>query len=109
MGPLSMRVQEVGMHAVTRKGDPSRITPPDFFSEADDARRLFARLINAPDPARIAIIPAVSYGVAIAAANAPARNGAIVVASEQFPSNVYSWRRLAERRGMHLETIEAPE
>jgi selenocysteine lyase/cysteine desulfurase len=108
MGPLSMRTQEVGIAGVVRKGNPATIVADDFFRESDDLRRLFARIINAPDLLRIAIIPAASYGIATAAANAPRRaHDNIVVASEQFPSNVYSWRALAENGG-ELRTVEAP-
>ena len=52
--------------------------------------------MNAPDPSRIAIIPAASYGLAIAARNLPAARGQnIVVTHEQFPANVHAWRKLA--------------
>ena len=54
---------------------------------------------------RVAILASVSYGIAIAAKNlrlAPGRS--VVVASEQFPSNVYAWREAAARSGAELRT-----
>jgi selenocysteine lyase/cysteine desulfurase len=106
MGPLSVAVQQAGIAGVLRKADPSRITADDFYTESDRARALFARLINVADPHRIAIMPSVSYGMATAARNLPctARQN-IVITGEQFPSNVYAWRKLATARGAQLRTV----
>lgn len=109
MGPLPRRVQEAGVAGVRRKADPAGITSEDFFTEADAVRRLFARLINAPDEQRIAIVPAASYGLAIVARNTPLRRGQnVVVADEQFPSNVYPWQRLVLEHGADLRTVVPP-
>lgn len=105
MGPLSLATQEAGIGGVRRKGCPT-LSAADFYTESDEARRLFAQIINAPDPNRIAIIPSVSYGVATAARNLPCRAGQnIVVTGEQFPSNVYAWRKLAKARAAQLRTV----
>ena len=106
MGPLSQATQQAGVAGVLRKADPSKISAADFYDESSEARGLFAKLINVSDPNRIAIIPAVSYGVAIAARNLPCRAGQnIVITGEQFPSNVYAWRKLAAQRKAHLRTV----
>lgn len=108
MGPLSQATQQAGIAGVLRKADPSKITAADFYSESDRARSLFAQLINTPDPNRIAIIPSASYGIATAARNLPCAAGQnIVVTAEQFPSNVYAWRRLAQTRRAQLRTVQA--
>jgi len=105
MGPSPISVQEAGAAAIRRKGNPSEIVAADFFEGSEELRRLFGRLINA-DPARVAIIPAVSYGVAIVARNTPLRRGQnIVISGEQFPSNVYAWRRAAEKNGVELRVV----
>jgi selenocysteine lyase/cysteine desulfurase len=53
----------------------------------------------------VALVPAVSYGIAIAAANTPLAAGQnVVVLDRQFPSNVYAWRELAGERGAKLRT-----
>jgi len=110
MAPISIAVETAGMTGVARKRVPSRITASDFFTESDRARGLFARLINAPDPSRIAIIPAASYGLAIAARNLPAAAGQnIVVTDEQFPANVHAWRRLSRDRGVAVRVVAPPE
>ncbi len=110
MSPLVRAVEEAGIRGIRRKRDPSSITPADFFEEGQRARALFARLINAPDPARIAIIPSASYGIAVAARNTRLkRRHNIVVAHAQFPSNVYAWRRLAADSGAALRTVAPPD
>jgi len=110
MSPISVAVEAAGVAGVARKRVPSRLATSDFFSGAQQARELFARLVNAPDPSRIAIIPAASYGLAIAARNLPVATGQnIVVAHEQFPANVHAWRKLAGARRVDLRTVHPPE
>jgi selenocysteine lyase/cysteine desulfurase len=109
LGPLSVEVEEAGVAGVRGRRDPTAFRPEHFFTLADEVRELFARLIGAPDPARIAILPAVSYGMAIAARNLSVSAGAeIVIAREQFPSNVLVWRRLAAERNATLREVVAP-
>jgi selenocysteine lyase/cysteine desulfurase len=109
MGPLPVSTQEAGIAGVRAKAVPSAIEPADFFRDSNTARELFARIIGAPDASRVAIIPSVSYGVATVARNIRASAGStIVIAAEQFPSNVYAWRRLAESTGAELRTVAPP-
>jgi selenocysteine lyase/cysteine desulfurase len=108
MSPLLKRAAEVGAEAIARKCRPWRIRAEDFFSESERARALFAELLGASAD-DIALMPAASYGLAVAAANLPARAGQrILVLAEQFPSNVYTWRALAARSGTEVVTIERP-
>ena len=108
ISPLMHSVVEAGIAGVRRKARPWEISPPDFFTEADRARALFARLVGA-EAQDIAIVPATSYGAATAAANiAVAPGKRIVVLAEQFPSNVYAWRALAKRTGAELHTVPRP-
>ena len=110
MAPLSDRVAESGRDALDRLRDPSRLTPAAFFRDSDETRRLFARLIGAGDPQRIAIVPSVSYGLAAVARNVSLRAGQnVVVLREQFPSNVYTWSRLCRTNGAELRVVSPPE
>jgi selenocysteine lyase/cysteine desulfurase len=110
MSPLSTVVEAAGVAGVARKRVPSRLSASDFFTESSRARALFARLINAPDPSRVAIIPSASYGLAIAARNLPVAAGQnIVVTHEQFPANVHAWRRLTRERNAELRTVHPPD
>ena len=110
MSPLLKSVEATGVAGVRRKRNPAAITAASFFTESDAVRRRFARLIGASDAQRIAIIPAVSYGMGIVARNTALEAGqTIVVAAEQFPSHVYPWRRLAEAAGATLQVVAPPE
>lgn len=109
MSPLLRETREVGEAAVTRKSRPWEIKPPDFFEDAETARGLFARLVGA-DADGVAIVPSVSYGIALAAANIPVREGQnILILEDQFPSNVYAWRELARKEKANVVTVPRPE
>jgi len=106
MAPLMKPAAAAGRAGIDRKARPWTISPPDFFSESDTARKLFADLIGttAQD---VAIVPSASYGIATAAANLPVGpDQEILVLADQFPSNVYSWRRLAADTGAKVRTLE---
>ncbi len=106
MGPLPRVAEEAGIAAIRAKRMPTDIVPPDAFWETDGLRERFARLVNAPNPRRVAIQPGVSYAVATAARNLPVSAGdSIVLTHEQFPGNVYAWRRLAAERGAELRAV----
>jgi len=109
MSPLACRVEAAGIAGMRRKRIPSTISPEDFFRDGETVRQRFAALVNAGDYRRIAILPSGSYGIATVARNTPTNRGQnIVVVSEQFPSNIYSWRRMANETGVTLRTILPP-
>ncbi len=109
MSPQLRQAREIGERAVSRKSRPWEVTPDDFFEEVEEIRALFARLVGG-DAEGVAVIPSVSYGISVAAANVPVREGEkIVILEDQFPSNVYPWRELASRSGAMLVTVPRPE
>ncbi|MGL1166835.1 hypothetical protein ACSTKZ_25180, partial [Vibrio parahaemolyticus] len=61
--PLPLKTLEAGRVAVGRKGQPWTIDPGFAGRQHERARTAAARLINA-DPGDVALIPAISYGVA---------------------------------------------
>ena len=110
MAPLARPVEEAGIAGIGRKRNPALLKSEHFFAESDAVRHRFARLIGAQDPQRIAILPAASYGIAIAARNIelrPSQN--VVVLAEQFPSNYYAWSRRCRETGAQLRVVGAPE
>jgi len=108
MAPLARSVEAAGIAGIQRKRLPSTITPAMFFEESDVIRQRFARLVNG-EASRVALIPAASYGIATVARNLPVRSGQnLVMLHEQFPSNVYSWRRLADETGATLRAVGPP-
>ena len=109
LGPLSIAVVAAGQQASGRKAHPWEIGSGDFFTDTEIARGLFAKLINAQED-DVALVPAASYGVSVAARNLPLAKGQTVVTlAEQFPSNVYAWRESADGTGATLVTVERPE
>ncbi len=109
MSPLLKKVEKMGIRGLRKKRDPSKIIPADFFTHSRQLREEFAKLINTPDPKRIAIIPSVSYGMATVSSNLNIGPGEkIVVASDQFPSNYYPWKNLCEEKGAVVKIIEPP-
>lgn len=108
MSPQLRAVREAGEKALALKTHPWQITSKEFFDEPERSRELFARIVGG-DTDGVAILPSVSYGMAVAAANLPVRAGQnIVMLEEQFPSNVYSWRELASQRNADLVTVPRP-
>lgn len=108
LGPRLNSVKEAGHAAVDRMATPWKILTPDWFADARALRASFASLIGAPADC-VALVPAVSYGIATAARNLPVAAGDnVVVVEQEYPSNFYSWRRLARARGAELRTATAP-
>lgn len=109
MSPLMNKVVEAGEKGVGLKSQPWSLTPADFFSVPDEIRVKCARLIGA-EPTDIALIPSVSYGIACATKNVPLAPGQeIVCLADQFPSNIYPWRQLADERGGTVRMIAESE
>ena len=108
MAPRLKSVHRAGQAAMERLAQPWQLGASDFFDDAERARGLFAQLIGAT-PEHVAIVPSASYGVATAANNLRIERGQSVLLTEaQFPSNVYSWRALAERTGANVRTVARP-
>ncbi len=109
MSPLSRKVEEAGIAAVRGKRTPSFVQPSDFFDVPSRVKRTFASLIDG-HAEHVSIFPSVSYGIATVANNLTVKPGQhILLLHEQFPSNVYTWLRLAESSGADIKTIFRPE
>jgi selenocysteine lyase/cysteine desulfurase len=108
MSPQMRSVSEAGYAGAARKERPWQISTDDFFTQSETTRSLFATLIDARVD-DIAIIPAASYGVAVAATNIDLQaDNEIVVLEEQFPSNVYPWREAAKDNGAIVNPVARP-
>jgi len=106
LAPLMRSAREAGVQGLTQRGQPWQILSGDWFTGAEQRRALFARLIGA-DAEGIALIPATSYGLAVAARNlraGPAQS--VIVIAEDYPSNVYTWRDFSRRTGCRLVTAQ---
>ncbi|MBC6410846.1 MAG: aminotransferase class V-fold PLP-dependent enzyme [Ekhidna sp.] len=108
MSPLLKKVENAGIKGIKKKRKPFHITTSDFFEETETIRLLYAQLIDTPEPNRIVLIPSVSYGMANVVRNLPFNSGKILLADEQFPSNVYPWQSLNKDRFV-VKIIKAPD
>ncbi len=107
--PLSRRVEKAARAAIERLRTPANITAEMFFEPVDDVRKLFAQIVGAADHHHVAILPSVSYGMATVAKNLDtSERDEIVLLEDQFPSDVYIWRRLAQENGLRLKTVKRP-
>lgn len=108
MSPLLNKAVEAGDAGLRLKATPWALTIPDFFGPVNKARALFAGLMNA-NAIDVAIVPSASYGIAAAARNLPVSAGqTIVMLADQFPSHVYSWRKLVAESGAKIVTVDIP-
>lgn len=112
--PLSKTVEQAGLDAIRRDTNPFGLRPDDFFSGAMRVRSLFSQLINNPDPERIAVVPSVSYGMAVVARNLSNKPGIragqrIVLIGSEFPSDVYAWDRVCAELGLTITTVAIPD
>lgn len=93
---------------VERRSMPWTIKPADFFTDIEVLRAEFADLLGAA-PDNVALVPAASYGIATAAKNIKlSGQQKILLLEEQFPSNVYSWQRLANDSRAQIVTVNTP-
>jgi selenocysteine lyase/cysteine desulfurase len=111
MAPLMRSVVTAGQEGLARKAQPWEITAPDFFASTGAGRRTFASLLGPPaSEADVAIVPAASYGMAVAALNLPVGAGQRVIVLEgEFPSTILTWRERARVAGAELVRLQRPE
>ena len=99
MSPLMTSVVDSINLGARLKATPWDISIPDFFKNSELARELFSRIVNVK-PESVALVPSASYGMETAARNLKVGEGqTIVMLENQFPSNVYPWRRLIKKTG----------
>jgi selenocysteine lyase/cysteine desulfurase len=105
LAPQLKAAGEAATAAMARRARPWLIRSDDWFTEAEERRGLFARLAGV-DPDGVALVPATSYGLAVAAANLTARPGQrVLVLADDYPSNWYTWQRFARRTGADVVAV----
>ena len=105
LSPMLHAVRAAGNEALNRRSRPWTITSQDWFTDVERVRGLFARLVGG-DSDGVALIPATSYGFAVAARNLKvSRSDRIVVLGEEYPSGIYTWRAVARRVGADVVTV----
>ena len=105
LAPQLHSVRAAGEMALERRGRPWTISAADWFVPVERLRSLFARLVRA-DAEGVALVPATSYGFAIAAANLPlGADDRVLVLAEEYPSGIYTWRAAARRADAEVLTV----
>ena len=102
LSPHLHAVREAGEAALRRRGRPWTITAQDWFTDVERLRELFGGLVGATADG-VALVPATSYGFAVAARAlrvGPADR--VLVLAEEYPSGVYTWRAT----GAEVVTVE---
>jgi selenocysteine lyase/cysteine desulfurase len=106
MSPMLRTVREAGIAAIERRAEPWRIASVDWFTDVERLRDAYARIVGVESDG-IALIPATSYGLAVAARNIEATDGdQVVVLADEYPSNHYTWRRFCQRTGAELHVAK---
>ena len=105
MTPQPRRVLQAAIEGAEQRATPWQVTPADFFNKVEMLREAFAKQVNCSSE-NIAIVPSAGYGIAVAANNLAIESGEIImVLDDQFPSNFYSWQRLARRLGAEIHVV----
>lgn len=106
LSPHLHAVRDAGQAALLRRGQPWTIASSDWFAEVEAVRTLFGELVGA-DAEGVALVPATSYGFAVAARNLRlTERDRILVLAREYPSGVYTWRAAARSSGARLVTVE---
>jgi selenocysteine lyase/cysteine desulfurase len=106
--PLPLATQEAARAAVARKGTPWTLDAAFANQQHERARTAAARLIGA-DPADVALISSVGYGVATAAKVLTVPRGSrVIVLQDDHSSPVLEWQTRAEAQGYAIETVAQP-
>ena len=108
MSPLLRAAAAAAEGGLQTECHPWSIVPGDFFEPAERVRENLALLIGASGE-DVALTPSASFGISTAAANLPLEAGQnVVMVEEQYPSNVYAWKRLAAERGAGIKVVPRP-
>jgi selenocysteine lyase/cysteine desulfurase len=106
MSPLLNNAYQAGIDALLQRTTPWKIKTEDWFNPAEELRELFAQIIRT-DKENIALIPSVSYGIAVAAKNISLKaHQKILVLDQQYPSNIYAWLELSKQSGAEIITVK---
>ena len=105
VAPLPFAARREIEAGASRHAQPWTISTTQWIDDVEERRTLFAALAGTGADA-IALVPAASYGLAVAAGNLDAGPGRFVLLpADDFPSDVYTWRSFARRTGCDILTV----
>ena len=107
--PLLKSAEALGRDGLEWQRAPGTLAPGEYHGFGETLRARFGKLVNAPADS-VAVVPAASYGVAIAAHNLALAAGAnIVLPDGEFPSDVYAWMAKCAETGAELRLVPPPD
>jgi len=105
LSPQLHGVRAAGEAALARRACPWAISAQDWFTDVERLRALFGALVGA-DAEGVALVPATSYGFAVAAHNLALKaDDRVVVLAEEYPSGIYTWRTATRAAGALIVTV----
>ena len=109
MGLLPKDSVAKGIEGLEFKSKAWEIEWKDFYAAPENTRKLFANIINS-DTNSIFFVPSASYGFATFAKNFNLTSRkTILLLEEEFPSNVWVWKDLAQRDNGNIKFVKRPE
>ncbi len=109
MGLLPKESVARGSEGLEFKSKAWEIEWKDFYKIPENTRQLFAKIINS-DTDSIFFVPSASYGFATFAKNFNLTNRkTILLLEEEFPSNVWVWKDLADKNNGNVKFVKRPE
>ena len=107
-GPFPRVTVERIHQAIELKSHPDRLKAPEYFGLPERVRARIARLTSA-EAGEITITNSATQGIGIVASGLEFGAGdEVVVASSNFPSNLFTWLHL-RRKGVTVKVIRPPE
>lgn len=109
MGLLPKDSVAKGIEGLEFKSKAWEIEWKDFYAAPENTRKLFANIINS-DTNSIFFVPSASYGFATFAKNFNLTSRkTILLLEEEFPSNVWVWKDLAQRDNGNIKFVKRPK
>ena len=104
-GPFPRRAIARIQQAVELKSHPERMGSAEYFELPDRVRARLAHMVGA-DASEIALTNSATQGVGVVAAGLDFKAGdEVVVASSNFPSNLFTWLHL-QRKGVGVRVVK---
>ena len=105
-GPFPRTTTRRVRQAIELKCSPAHLEPPDYFGPPERVRLHLAGLVGA-DPSEIALTNSATQGIGIVAVGLGLGAGdEVVIASSNFPSNLFTWLHL-RRRGVRVDVLKS--
>lgn len=108
VGPISLPASQIVKEFLADYLENGSVNSSRWEAKAEEARRSFARLINA-EPEEVAFVKNTSEGLSHVANGIDFRPGDnVVVPAIEFPANIYPWLNL-KRYGVEVRFVSAEE